>query len=195
MPRLAIVVASTRPSRKGPAVARWFHDVAKAHGGFDCELVDLAEVGLPLFDEPEHPRLRRYQHEHTRRWSEIVLRADAFALVTPEYNYATPPPLVNALDYLLHEWAYAPVGLVSYGGVSAGLRAAQMTKQIVTALRMMPIPDGVSLPAFVKHIGDDGVFAPGEAADKSATAMLEELVRWTQALAGLRGEARARLAG
>jgi NAD(P)H-dependent FMN reductase len=193
MPRLAIVVVSTRPSRQGPAVATWFHQQAEAHGGFDCELVDLAEVGLPLYDEPEHPRLRKYQHDHTQRWSRRVLAADAFVFVTPEYNYSSPTSLVNALDYLLHEWAYTPCGFVSYGGISGGLRSVQMTKQIVTAVRMMPLPDGVSLPSFVKQI-ENGVFAPGEAAAKSATTMLDELLRWTTALAALRAEQRAKLA-
>src|SRR5690349_114928 len=123
MPHLQIVVASTREQRKGPQVAAWFEGEARAHGGFEIELVDLAAVALPLFDEPRHPRLRQYEHEHTRRWSASVERADAFVFVTPEYNYGAPPSLLNALDYLIQEWAYKPVGFVSYGGVSAGTRS------------------------------------------------------------------------
>ena len=73
--------------------------------------MDLAEVNLPVFDEPEHPRFRKYQHEHTKAWSARVARADAYVFVTPEYNFSTPPALLNAIDYLVHEWAYKPVGL------------------------------------------------------------------------------------
>src|SRR4051794_37691276 len=120
MPVLQTIVVSTRPGRAGLPVAQWFHDYARQHGKFAAELVDLAEVDLPLFDEPSHPRLRHYQHDHTRQWSARVARADAFVFVTPEYNHATPPSLVNAIDYLVHEWAYKPVGFVSYGGVSGG---------------------------------------------------------------------------
>lgn len=103
MPQLHVVVASTRPTRKGPAVADWFIGRACAHAAFDVERVDLAEVGLPVFDEPKHPRLRDYAHEHTRRWSATVDRADAFVFVTPEYDFGPPASLLNALQYLVHE--------------------------------------------------------------------------------------------
>jgi NAD(P)H-dependent FMN reductase len=186
MPHLQVFLVSTRKGRKGDAVARWFEERARAHGGFDVELVDLAEVNLPLFDEPEHPRLQRYQHEHTKRWSERVSRADAFVFVTPEYNYCAPPSLVNALDYLVHEWAYKPVGFVSYGGVSGGTRSAQMAKLLVTSLKMMPIPEAVSLPFFARMFAADGSFAPDEVQHTAAAAMLDELKRWTAALQTLR---------
>ena len=183
---LQVFIVSTRKGRKGDAVARWFDARARAHGGFDVELVDLAEVNLPLFDEPEHPRLQKYQHEHTKRWSERVARADAFVLVTPEYNYSAPPSIVNALDYLVHEWAYKPVAFVSYGGVSGGTRSVQMIKLQATALRMMPIPEAVSLPFFARMFAPDGSFAPDEAQNKAADAMLNELKRWAAAMQTLR---------
>jgi len=152
MMHLEIVIVSTREHRQGPAVARWFRAQAEKHAGFELELVDLAEVNLPLLHEPHHPRLANYTHEHTNRWSAIVSRADAFVFVTPEYNYGSPPSLVNALDYLLREWAYKPVGFVSYGGISGGTRSVQMTKQIVTGLRMMPMVEAVNIPMFTQYI-------------------------------------------
>jgi NAD(P)H-dependent FMN reductase len=187
MQHLQIVIASTRPSRKGPAVAAWFEQEARRHGGFGVEIADLAVIGLPMMDEPEHPRLRRYQHDHTRAWSALVSKADAFVFVTPEYNFSAPAPLANALDYLLHEWAYKPVGFVSYGGISGGLRSVQMCKLLVTALKMMLLPEAVTLPFFTKSIDPGtGVFAPGDAPARAATVMLDELVRWAGALAALR---------
>ena len=81
MPTLLIIIASTRPDRGGQAVADWFIPVAREHGGFDVEVADLAEIDLPLLDEPKHPRLREYTHKHTKRWSEIVDAADAFVFV------------------------------------------------------------------------------------------------------------------
>ena len=75
-----------------------------------------------------HPRLQEYQHAHTKRWAESVNSADAFAFVTPEYNYGPSPALVNALNYVYVEWNYKPGGFVSYGGVSGGLRAVQAVK-------------------------------------------------------------------
>ena len=186
MATLQIVVASTRPGRKGPAIAAWFHEVARAHGGFDAQLADLAEIALPLLDEPAHPRLRQYTHEHTKRWSVLVDAADAFVLVTPEYNFGVPAPLVNALDYLFHEWAYKPVGFVSYGGQSGGMRAVQMAKLLVTALRMMPVPEAVAVPHFAQHFDEAGAFAGTESMAKAARMMLDELLRWANALAPLR---------
>ncbi len=150
-------------------------------------MVDLAEAALPVFDEPRHPRLQEYEHDHTRAWSERVGRADAFVFVTPEYNFGPPPSLVNVLDYLVKEWAYKPVGFVSYGGVSAGLRSVQMTKQIVAALKMVPMVEAVAIPFFSRHVdAETGGFDPGEVQEKAARVMLDELVRWTDALKVLR---------
>ncbi|HEX6040480.1 NAD(P)H-dependent oxidoreductase [Longimicrobium sp.] len=188
MLNLQVIVVSTRDERKGPLIAAWFAAQARRHGQFNVEVVDLAEVDLPLFDEPRHPRLRQYEHEHTRRWSESVHRADAFVFVTPEYNHGTPPSLVNALDFLVQEWAYKPVGYVSYGGASAGLRGVQMTKQITAALRMVSVVEAVAIPFFTQHIGaETGAFDPGAVQERAAAAMLDELLKWAGALKPLRG--------
>ncbi|CAN5492477.1 NAD(P)H-dependent oxidoreductase [soil metagenome] len=186
MPKLHTIVVSTRPGRQGPAVANWFHALAQKHGKFAAELIDLAEVNLPLFDEPVHPRLRQYANDHTKRWSASVESADAFVFVTPEYNYSAPPSLVNALDYLVQEWAYKPAGFVSYGGVSGGTRSVQMTKGIVTTLKMMPMVESVAVPFFNQFINDEGIFDPGEVNEKAGAAMLDEMLRWTEAMKGLR---------
>ena len=186
-PILQIFTVTTREGRKGPAVAAWFEQVAREYGKFEVEPIDLKTVNLPLMDEPEHPRLRRYKHEHTKAWSVSVQRADAFVFVTPEYNFSMPPSLVNAVDYLVHEWAYKPVGFVSYGGVSGGLRGVQMTKQLVTALKMMPVPEAVVLPLFTTAIdAETGRFAPPDLQARSGIAMLDELLRWAEALKPLR---------
>jgi NAD(P)H-dependent FMN reductase len=187
MLNLQIVVASTRRGRQGPLVGAWFLECARAHGKFGVELVDLADVDLPLLDEPMHPRLAQYEHEHTRAWSAIVNRADAFVFVTPEYDYGAPASLLNALQYLLKEWAYKPVGFVSYGGVSGGTRSVQMTKQIVTTLKMVPMSEAVAIPFFAQYIDKEtGAFDPGEVQVTAATVMLDELLKWTGALRPLR---------
>lgn len=185
MAKLQVVIASTRPGRVGLPVGQWFFERAKSHGKFDVELVDLKEVGLPLMDEPEHPRLKRYQHEHTKRWSERVASADAFAFVIPEYNYSPPPSLLNALDYLFSEWAYKPAGLVSYGGISGGVRSQQALKLTLTTLKIVPLPEAVTIPFVAKHLAD-GAFRSEKAHEDSATTMLDELHRWTNALRTLR---------
>jgi NAD(P)H-dependent FMN reductase len=185
-PRLHTLIASTRPGRQGPAVARWFHGIVAEHGGFDASLVDLADFKLPVFDEPNHPSSQQYQHAHTRAWSDSVATADAFVFVTPEYNAGPPPALLNALDYLFREWHCKPVAFVSYGGVSGGLRAVQMLKQIVTTLKMMPMAEAVVLPNFQRHLDAEGRFAPEAPDSKAASDTLAELLRWSRAMSALR---------
>jgi NAD(P)H-dependent FMN reductase len=192
-PRLMIVIASTRPGRVGLPVARWFRERAEAQGSFAIDLVDLATLNLPFMDEPKHPRLRQYVHQHTKEWSARVDAADAFVFVMPEYNFGFTAPLKNAIDYLHSEWAYKPVGLVSYGGVSAGTRAAQMIKQVVTTLKMTPLTEAVSIP-FVAQFINDGRVEANETMEAAAKAMLDELARWEAALRPLREEQREEFA-
>lgn len=187
MSKLEIIVASTRPGRLGPSVARWIDTEAATHGGFDqIEVVDLAEVNLPFMNEPHHPKLGRYTHPHTRAWSAKATEADAFVFVMPEYNYGYNGELKNAIDYLHSEWQYKPVGIVSYGGVSAGTRAAQMIKQVVTTLKMTPVFEAVSIPFMQQFLDDEQRLLPHDVMTSSAKAMLDELVRVTEALRPLR---------
>ncbi|MBD0414866.1 NADPH-dependent FMN reductase [Oryzicola mucosus] len=183
--KLNVVISSTRPGRVGPVFAKWFADFAKTHGTFDVDLVDLADFDLPVFNEPKHPRLGQYEHEATKKWSASVASGDAFVFVTPEYNYFPPSSLINALTYLSAEWRYKPVGFVSYGGVSGGLRAVQPVKELVTTLSMMPIPAGVPIPGAHSHI-KDGVFASNDLIDDAAKTMLGELHKWSVALQPMR---------
>ncbi len=139
LPRLLVIIGSTRPGRAGGPIADWFVDVARDHGAFDVHVADLAEWDLPMLSEPHHPRLRQYQQESTLRWSATVEPADAVVIITPEYNYSYTAPVKNALDHLAAEWAYKSVAFVGYGGAAGGARAVQTLKQVVTTLRMTAI--------------------------------------------------------
>jgi NAD(P)H-dependent FMN reductase len=184
--KLHVVVCSTRPGRVGLSVGKWFAGVAVQHAKFACELVDLADFRLPVFNEPNHPRFQKYEHEHTRKWSASVLAADAFVFVTPEYNYGPPPSLVNALDYLYVEWLYKPASFVSYGGQSGGIRAVQTEKLTMTALRMVPIVEAVAIPMVAKQVNENGQFTANDTQTSAASVMLDELFRWAEALKPLR---------
>ncbi|MDX1705736.1 NAD(P)H-dependent oxidoreductase [Pseudidiomarina sp.] len=184
--KLQIIICSTRPGRVGPKIARWFHDVASELGYFETELVDLADFNLPVYDEPNHPRMQQYQHDHTKTWAATVAKADAYVFVTPEYNFGPPPALVNALNYLYNEWNYKPCGFVSYGGVSGGLRSAQSAKQLVTTLKMMPMVEGVMVQMPWELLDDAQHFAGAEVHKQSAKAMLEEMAKWADALKVMR---------
>ncbi|MDB5213026.1 MAG: NADPH-dependent reductase [Myxococcaceae bacterium] len=185
MLKLHVIVASMRPGRIGLPIGNWAHERAKAHGKFDVTLIDLKEVNLPMMDEPKHPRFQQYEHAHTKAWSATIAAADAFVLVTPEYNFSTAPSLKNALDYVYKEWNYKPAAFVSYGGISGGMRGVEMTKQTLCALKMVPLVEAVTLPFAMKQVAD-GTFSATDDNTKAANAMFDELHRYAQALKPMR---------
>lgn len=185
---LKIIIVSTRPGRKGPLVGAWTYEAIKDHPAFKVSVVDLAEIDLPMMNEPNHPRMKKYQHQHTLDWSNSIEEADAFIIVTPEYNFGYPAPIKNALDYLFHEWSNKPVAFVSYGGVAGGTRSVQMLKQVVSAFNMMALSEAVHIPFFAKLINDQNQFDPGQTLDKSVEAMMTALTNWTEALNKVRGK-------
>jgi len=186
--KLLVIVGSTRPGRIGRPIADWFAARATEHGGFEVELADLAEIALPLLDEAAHPATGQYAHQHTKDWSARVATADAYVFVMPEYNHSYNAALKNAIDFLNREWAYKPVGFLSYGGVSGGLRAVQALKPVVAALRMTPAVDAVTVP-MVKTMMQGESFVPSDLVTASAKGMLDELAKLARALGPLRAAA------
>lgn len=187
MTRLGVIIGSTRQGRVGLPVATWFVEHARQHGKFDISVLDLTVIALPLLEEPKHPRLAQYQDPRTIAWSNTIKALDAFVLVTPEYNYSSPPALVNALDHLYQEWNYKPAAFVNYGGISGGTRGAEVTKQILYSLKMVPITEAVTIPFVAKQIDpESGRFLANDTNGKAATVLLDELLRWSEALRVLR---------
>jgi NAD(P)H-dependent FMN reductase len=173
--KLQTIVASTRPGRAGLSIGTWFHDIATARKELQAGLIDLKAVNLPMFDEPHHPRMRQYVHQHTKDWSATIDAADAFVFVMPEYNHGFTAPLKNALDYLSHEWADKPVGFVSYGGVSGGTRAVQLLKPVTGALGLVPAGE-VNIPFFAQYRQDEAFQPPASFTD-SANLMLDRIAK------------------
>jgi len=120
---------------------------------------------------------------------DMIDTADAFVLVMPEYNHGFTAPLKNAIDYLVHEWTYKPVGFVTYGGVAAGTRAQQLLKTVLVGLKMTPIVEAVNIP-FVSQLIKDGQLEATEAMTRAAHTMLTELQRYEEALRPLRHASR-----
>jgi NAD(P)H-dependent FMN reductase len=178
---LQVVIASTRPGRAGEPIGKWVAGRCRRDERFSVQVTDLAELALPLMDEPNLPRMRQYVHEHTRSWSQTVDAADCFVFVMPEYNHGFCAALKNAIDYLHQEWAGKPVGFVSYGGQSGGMRAVQMLKPVLTCLRMLPLTDQVAVANYA-HYMHDGRFEPGADAGHACRTMLDELYRTTATL-------------
>ncbi len=175
--RLEVIIGSVRRERFGPVVAEWFLRRARIRSEFEIGVLDLAETPLPL-DHSDTPEVRRFRQR--------IDEADGFVMVTPEYNHGYPAALKNAIDTAKQEWRAKPVGFVSYGGLSGGLRATEQLRQVVAEVHMVSIRQTVSFHQARKRFGADGETDDGAAID-GADRLLDQLVWWARAL----GEGRA----
>jgi len=185
--RLGVVVGSTRPGRRGAAVAAWATRVAGAHlQGVAVELrtLDLAEFGLPLLDEPVPAAFGEYARPHTRRWAGAVAACDGFLFVTPEYNHSLPAALKNALDFLHAEWHDKAAGVIGYG-VAGGVRAIEHLRQVLGELRVADVRTAVTLSLSADFSGD--AFAPRAHQAEQVRRLADEVSAWSRALQSLRG--------
>lgn len=180
--KLHVIVGSTRPGRAGPVIGRWVADFATSHGGFDVDLVDLADFDLPLLDEAAHPIMRQYANAPTQEWSASVDAADAYLFVTPEYDYFPPAALVNAIQVVMLEWGRKPAGVVSYGGISGGLRAAQQLRLLISTVNVHALPNVVPVPNFAQFVDETGSFKPSPPIAQGLAGLIDELQVWATAL-------------
>ena len=197
MLNVGVILGTTRPGRRGPQVASWVAEVARRHphvqnGNGTIELIDLADLGLTLLDEPAPAMFGIYRHEHTRRWSAIVDRLDAFVFVTAEYNHSIPASLKNAIDHLYFEWNDKVAGIVSYG-VDGGIRSAEHLRQVLAEVKVATVRAQPSLSIFDDFVIEDplavGEFAPGERRRAEIVEMLDEVIDWGAALRSMRQSA------
>ena len=182
MTNLMIILGSVREGRVGEPIADWVRAVAEADSRFTVDFADLAEIALPLMDEPHHPRQGKYTKAHTIAWSERVAAADAFIFLVPEYNHSYSPAIKNALDYLAVEWSRKPVGFVNWGGVSGGTRAQVALKPVVDCLGMVLTRSLLEINFPHQHVSEEGVFEPSEAKQKALQEQLDELAALAVAL-------------
>jgi NAD(P)H-dependent FMN reductase len=186
MLNLKIIVTSTRPGRKGIIFGNWLLEEAKKLPEFNVELVDLAEINLPLMNEANHPAMRKYEHQHTKDWSAKIEEADAFIFVTPEYNYSFTAAFKNAIDYLHVEWKHKAAGIFSYGGISAGTRAQQMMRLVLASMSMTVVNEAVTIPMYTQHIDEDNNFSATEQIERTTSIMLQSVAKWGRLLKAIR---------
>ena len=188
MTKIAIILGSTRTGRAGERVAQWVLEQARKRGDADYDLIDLAEVDLPQIDEPFPPAMGRYTHPHTQHWATTVAAYDGYVLVTPEYNHSFPGVLKNALDRVHAEWNNKAVGLVSYG-VDGGVRAVEALRPVLGALQLADVSATVTLNLRTDFADFGATFTPGDHQGPALTAMLDQLLPWSNALARTRNSA------
>ncbi|MEV6041344.1 NADPH-dependent FMN reductase [Nonomuraea sp. NPDC051941] len=190
MTKIGIIVGSTRPGRRGRTVAEWVAEVAaREQPAADFEIIDLADFGLPLLDEPHPPASGLYGKAHTIRWAETIAGYDGFVFVTPEYNHSIPGVLKNALDFVYAEWNDKAAGFVGYG-LHGATRAVEHLRLILAELKVATVRSQVALSlhhdfAFTAPT-EPGDLTPGPHQHTALTALLNDVVAWSQALAPIR---------
>jgi NAD(P)H-dependent FMN reductase len=182
--RIAVIVGSTRPNRKGEAVSHWVLGEARKRQDAEFELVDLVAHHLPEIDEQWPPAAGKYQLEHTTAWADTVARYDGYVVVTPEYNHAMPGALKNALDRVYAEWSNKAAGFVSYG-FHGGVRAAEQLRTVMSALNVATVGPQVALNLMTDFAGP-GELAPSAHQHDALANTLNTVVAWSAALAPLR---------
>lgn len=187
--RLVILIGSVRQGRFGPVVANWVGEQAVAHGGFDVDVVDLAEVDTPLSLPAESPKLAGDAYPRPPTMLDLTVRldaADAFVIVTPEYNHSYPASLKAAIDWHFTQWAAKPAAFVSYGGAAGGRHAVLHLEHVLTELHAVTIRNGLAFPNYVHNFEDGHPIDPQ--ATEYAKAMLEQLAWWATVLRRARAE-------
>lgn len=177
--QIAVVVGSTRPGRLGPAVAQWFLDRARARPELRPTVVDVGDTELPHSFGAPAPGLAPA--------AAALAAADAFVVVTPEYNHSYPGALKNLIDLHSAEWQAKPVAFVSYGGVSGGLRAVEHLRGVFAELHAVTVRDTVSFRNPWSR-ADGGSLRADPESDAAATTLLDQLIWWGEALRTARAD-------
>ena len=182
--KIAVILGSIRKIRRGARVAKWVMSQLSNRKDIQVELLDLLDYPLPFYDEPNSPDSLNgiYSAKGAAKWVAKIKKADAFIIITPEYNHGPPAVLKNALDYVYSEWNKKPVAFVSYApGAAAGIRAVEQLRTITIELQMAPIQAAVHISRVLDTIDEKGELLSGHYNERLA-AVMEQLVWWAKAL-------------
>ena len=186
MLKIAIIVGSTRPERKGDAVAKWAHEIARKRTDADFAIVDLAAFSLPLLDEPMAAASGSYSRPHTKAWSAAIASFDGYVFVTPEYNHGTSGALKNGIDFLYSEWNDKAAGFIGYG-YTMGARAIENLRLVMASLQVATVRPQVGLSLFA-DFEHTTVFKPMEIQEQNLKTVLDHVIAWSSAMKTLRSK-------
>ncbi|NMO52457.1 NAD(P)H-dependent oxidoreductase [Actinoplanes sp. TBRC 11911] len=181
-PRIAIILGSTRPGRRGEAVAQWVYDRASKRDDAQFEIVDLRDYELPLLDEVNSPVANRYQNDHTKTWAARIARFDGYLFVTPEYNRSTSGALKNAIDYLYAEWNNKAAGFIGYGATAGGAHAIDHLRGMMAELQIAHVRAQVTFDVMTEWEDNLTTFTPRGHREDELTRELDQLIRWSNAM-------------
>lgn len=185
--KLLVILGTVRQNGNGHKVAKYINKAVESDDRFELDYADLKEVNLPLFDEDFSPKYKQYSgKEYTNKdglaWAERVKNADAYILITPEYNHSYSAAIKNALDWVGLEWDGKAVGLVGYSvGGFGGVRAVEHLRQVVPELGMVQTISALNFSG-VNEAFDENGDSKSESMPKNLVALLDEIVKLTAKL-------------
>lgn len=184
--RLGVIVGSIREGRFAPVVTRWFVGRAEQRRDLTVDVIDLAEGPQAAARQAHSPPAGEDNSEEDGGFAARVSAADAFVVVTPEYNHAYPGSLKLAIDSAHREWHAKPVGFVCYGGVSGGLRAVERLRAVFAELHAVTIRETVSFHMAAAQFDEHGRPREPEAVNEAARVLLDQLGWWAHTLRNAR---------
>jgi NAD(P)H-dependent FMN reductase len=179
--KLAIIIGSVREGRFGPVVANWF--AQQVDDRFEIDIIDLADTTLPalpavppaLDPDPVRPA-------GMRDLTDRLATADAYVIVTPDYNRSYPAALKAAIDWHFTQWDAKAIGFVGYSGGSGGLLAIEHLRQVFNELNAHTVRNYVSFPRYYMLFDENGRLRDPQESEAAAAALLDQLHWWTSAL-------------
>jgi NAD(P)H-dependent FMN reductase len=182
--KLALITGSVREGRFGPTITRWIAGQARRHGLFEVDVIDPADAPLPAALPPTFEDLADVagRPEDLGRLAARLDEADAFVVVTPEYNHSFPAVLKHLIDWHPTQWRAKPLALVSYGGFGGGQRAAEHLRQVFNEMHAVTIRNWISFDQHWTKFGAGGELLDPEGPDGAAKAMLDQLGWWSRVL-------------
>jgi NAD(P)H-dependent FMN reductase len=173
---LLVIYGSVRSDRQGIKAARFILSEC-AGRGHSVTLVDPVEERLPLLDRMYKEHAPGKAPDGLERLAGRIRKADAFIIVSGEYNHSIPPALSNLLDYFLEEYFWRPSAIVCYSaGAFGGVRAAMQLRAMLCELGTPSIPSLLPVP----HVQDafDEENRPREESYRRRTARFLDEMEW-----------------
>jgi NAD(P)H-dependent FMN reductase len=154
--KLQIIIGSTRPERVSHLLAPWAANEAKNLADTEVEIVDLLDYDLPFLDEPISPQYNpeRKPNPAAQKFLDTISKADAYILITPEYNRSYSAALKNALDYIDFQFKQKPVALLAHGS-TGGAQAVSHLRGVLPGLHAITVPSATYFIGQVAQAIDD----------------------------------------
>jgi NAD(P)H-dependent FMN reductase len=187
MIKIGIIIASTRPNRRGDKIGRWYINQLPKIEEVKYELIDLKEENLPFLHDEKSPAEADYNLESTKRWSKKIDQLDGYIWIMPEYNHGYSATQKNAIDTVYREWQKKPVAFLGYGFMGAA-RAIQQMIGVTARVGMVPLSLAtINIIDINKALDEDGSVNK-ECLRGDPKRQMDTLVKWAKLLKKARSE-------